>query len=119
MKKALICLSLSIAILIVFSIAWLYSNRSRAVIYSFSPDPDMVRPRNYCLLNPFRDKSPEIIAEKHLDACAGAMSNQFALSSIMIRMIRNKSIIFWIMKRNGQFDPGGSANARIGRVKLN
>ena len=68
MKKALIRLSLSIAILIAFSVAWLYSNRSRPVIFSFSPDPAMVRPRNYCLLNPFRDKSPEIIAEKHLEA---------------------------------------------------
>jgi len=68
MKKTLIRLSLSIAILSAFSVAILYSTRSRAVIYSFSPDPAMVRPRNYCLLNPFRDKSPEIIAEKHLEA---------------------------------------------------
>jgi hypothetical protein len=68
MKKALIRLSLSIAILIAFSCAWLYSNRSRPIIFSFSPDPDMVRPRNYCLLNPFRDKSPEIIGENHLKA---------------------------------------------------
>src|SRR5262245_51130362 len=66
MKKALVCLSLSIAILAVFSVAFLYSTRSRAVIYSFSPDPDAVRPRTYCLMNPFRDKSPEIIAEKYL-----------------------------------------------------
>jgi hypothetical protein len=66
MKKALVCLSLSIAILSVFSVAFLYSTRSRAVIYSFSPDPDALRPRNYCLLNPFRDKSPEIIAEAYL-----------------------------------------------------
>jgi hypothetical protein len=68
MKKALIRLSLSIAILSAFSAALLYSTRSRPVIFSFSPDPAMVRPRNYCLLNPFRDKSPEIIAEKHLEA---------------------------------------------------
>jgi hypothetical protein len=68
MKKTLIRLSLSIAILSAFSVALLYSTRSRAVIYSFSPDPAMARPRNYCLLNPFRDKSPEIIAEKYLKA---------------------------------------------------
>src|SRR5262245_2145673 len=68
MKKTLIRLSLAIAILSAFSAALLYSTRSRPVIFSFSPDPDMVRPRNYCLLNPFRDKSPEIIAEKHLEA---------------------------------------------------
>src|SRR5215510_11004844 len=68
MKKTLIRLSLSIAILSAFSAASLYATRSRPVIFSFSPDPAMVRPRNYCLLNPFRDKSPEIIAEKHLEA---------------------------------------------------
>src|SRR5262245_62087081 len=68
MKKTLIRLSLSIAILSAFSVALLYSTRSRPVIFSFSTDPTMVRPRNYCLLNPFRDKSPEIIAEKHLEA---------------------------------------------------
>ena len=66
MKKTLIRLSLFIAILSAFSAAILYSTRSRPVIFSFSPDPAMVRPRTYCLLNPFRDKSPEIIAEKDL-----------------------------------------------------
>src|SRR5262245_10343028 len=54
MKKALIRLSLSIAILSAFLAALLYYTRSRPVIFSFSPDPTMVRPRNYCLLNPFR-----------------------------------------------------------------
>jgi hypothetical protein len=66
MKKALIRLSLSTAILLGVSAALLYFTRSRPVILSFSPDPTMVRPRNYCLLNPFRDKSPEIVAEKYL-----------------------------------------------------
>jgi len=66
MKKALIYLSVSIVILLGFSVAFLYSTRSRAIIYSFSPDPAMIRPRNYCLLNPFRNKSPEIVAEKYL-----------------------------------------------------
>ena len=68
MKKALIYLSVSIAILLALSVAWLYSNHSRPVIFSLSPDPAMLRPRNYCFLNPFRDKSPEIIAEKQLEA---------------------------------------------------
>src|SRR5262245_18704886 len=66
MKKALIPLSLSIAILSALTVALLYFTRSRPVIFSFSPDPTMLRPRNYCLLNPFRDKSPEKIAEKYL-----------------------------------------------------
>jgi hypothetical protein len=67
MKKALIYLSSSVAVFFALSVALLYSTRSRPVIFSFSPDPTMVRPRNYCLLNPFRDKSPEIIAEKYLE----------------------------------------------------
>jgi hypothetical protein len=68
MKKALIYLSSSIAIFFALSVALLYSTRSRPVIFSFSPDPTM----NYCWLNPFRDKSPEIVAEKYLEAlCRG------------------------------------------------
>src|SRR5262245_20830901 len=68
MKKALICTSSSIAIFFALSAALLYSSRSRPVVFSFSPDPTMTRPRNYCLLNPFRDKSPEMVAEKYLEA---------------------------------------------------
>ncbi|MBO0725126.1 MAG: hypothetical protein J2P52_05975 [Blastocatellia bacterium] len=66
MKKAPVRLSSSIGVLLVVSAALLYSTRSRSVIFSFSQDPDMIRPRTYCLLNPFRDRSPEIIAEKYL-----------------------------------------------------
>jgi hypothetical protein len=66
MKKALVRPSLSIAILLAVSTALLYSTRSRSVVLSFSQYPDMVRPRTYCLLNPFRDRAPEIIAEKYL-----------------------------------------------------
>src|SRR5215468_8821228 len=66
MKKALIFPSSLIAVLLALSAAFLYSTRSSPVIFSFSPDPAMVQPRTYCLLNPFRDKSPELIAEKYL-----------------------------------------------------
>jgi hypothetical protein len=67
MKKAPIRLSLSIGVLLGVSATLFYSTRrSRPVIFSFSPDPTILRPRTYCLLNPFRDKSPEIIAEKYL-----------------------------------------------------
>jgi hypothetical protein len=57
---------------IVFSLAvvstlLLYLTRSRSVIFSFAVEPDAVRPRNYCILNPFRDKAPEIIAESYLE----------------------------------------------------
>jgi hypothetical protein len=45
-----------------------FTARSRPVLVSISPDPSMVRPRNYCLMNPFRDRSPERAAERYLPA---------------------------------------------------
>lgn len=38
---------------------------SRPVIFCGGLD-DSIRPRNYCLMNPFRDKQPEIMAEEVL-----------------------------------------------------
>jgi hypothetical protein len=68
MKKALIRVSLSVVILSAVSVTLLYSIRSRPVIFCFPTDPTIIRPRTYCLMNPFRDKSPEIIAENYLEA---------------------------------------------------
>jgi hypothetical protein len=66
MKKiALWLLKIAFA-LAVTSTLLLYLTRSRPVALSFAPDPDMLRPRNYCVMNPFRDKSPEIVAETYL-----------------------------------------------------
>ena len=37
------------------------------VLLSISPDPAMVRPRNYCLMNPLRDRAPERAAARVLE----------------------------------------------------
>jgi hypothetical protein len=38
----------------------------RPVLASISPDPTMLRPRNYCIMNPFRDRLPERAADEFL-----------------------------------------------------
>jgi hypothetical protein len=38
----------------------------RPVLFSFTPDPEMVRPRTYCVMNPFRDRTAEKAAERFL-----------------------------------------------------
>jgi hypothetical protein len=35
----------------------------RPVLLDITPDPAMVRPRNFCVMNPFRDRSPERAAD--------------------------------------------------------
>ena len=39
-----------------------------AVLVSISPDPTMIRSRNYCVMNPFRDQAPEKAANRFLAA---------------------------------------------------
>ena len=55
------------AIIVVGVIAAAMLARRRPVLLSISPDPTMVRPRNYCLMNPFRDRSPERVAEEFIN----------------------------------------------------
>jgi len=38
----------------------------RPVLISISPDPGMIRPRNYCVMNPFRNRSAERAADQFL-----------------------------------------------------
>ena len=42
------------------------SARTRPVLLSVSPDRSELRPRNHCIMNPFRDRSPERAAERYL-----------------------------------------------------
>jgi len=66
MKKIALRVVKIILFIAIASTLLLYFIRSRPVVFSFAPDPDMIRPRNYCILNPFRDKSPEVVAETYL-----------------------------------------------------
>jgi hypothetical protein len=66
MKKYLLRVSQILSILIVGSVILLYLTRSRPVLMRIPPD-DTIRPRYYCVLNPFRNKAPEQLAEQHLN----------------------------------------------------
>jgi hypothetical protein len=52
-------------ILLVAASAFLYLTRAKPVILSAALD-DTIRPRNYCIMNPFRDAASEAVAETHL-----------------------------------------------------
>ena len=51
--------------LIVGVSAFLLLTRTRPVLLRVPPD-DTIRPRYYCILNPFRDTAPEKLAEQYL-----------------------------------------------------
>lgn len=53
------------------SILLLYVSRSHPVVFRWASDWDTIRPRYYCVLNPFRDKAPEKIAETYLQKLRG------------------------------------------------
>ena len=57
---------LALILLIGGSIGFLFLARSHPVLLRIPPD-DTIRPRYYCLLNPFRDKGPEIVAASYLN----------------------------------------------------
>ena len=58
-KKALVILPL----LIISFVAILYLTRSSWIVLLSIPPDDTIRPRDYCILNPFRDNQPEKLAE--------------------------------------------------------
>jgi hypothetical protein len=62
MKKA----SQILALLVIGFTVALFLMRSRPVLLRIPPD-DTIRPRHYCLLNPFRDKAPENVAQTYLN----------------------------------------------------
>lgn len=49
-------------------VALAVSAQTRPVLLSVSPDPTELRPRNHCIMNPFRDRSPERASERYLAA---------------------------------------------------
>ena len=55
----------------IFAIALIYAAVTapmRPVLWSLSVDPTELRPRNYCIMNPFRDRDPERAADRFLEA---------------------------------------------------
>ena len=66
MKSYLVRASQILAIMIVGLTALLFLMRSQPVLLRVPPDSN-IRPRYYCLLNPFRNKAPENVAEKYMN----------------------------------------------------
>jgi len=66
MKRYLRKTSQILALLIVGLTVTLFLLRSHPVLLRI-PTDDTIRPRSYCLLNPFRDKRPEDVAEAYLN----------------------------------------------------
>ncbi len=64
MKRYFFAISLFMFVFFAATLLTLYIQRnSRPALFCTSLD-DSIRPRNYCLMNPFRDKQPEILAER-------------------------------------------------------
>jgi hypothetical protein len=55
-----------VPILILGIVIFLFLTRSKPVVFRI-PKEGTIRPRHYCLLNPFRDKGPEIVAAGYLN----------------------------------------------------
>src|SRR5262245_26601423 len=67
MKRIFIYISIFVLTLTTGSVLFFYLQRdSRQTIICTSLD-DSIRPRDRCLMNPFRDKRPEALAEKTLE----------------------------------------------------
>jgi hypothetical protein len=68
MKRFFLSISLFIFIFIAATLLTFYIQRnSRPAVFCTSLDHGAaVRPRDYCLMNPFRDKQPEVLAENVL-----------------------------------------------------
>ncbi|MDQ3322326.1 MAG: hypothetical protein M3525_07840 [Acidobacteriota bacterium] len=108
MKKIV---TLGLIFLIAFSLACicvLYLHRnSNPVITCIKPD-DNIRPRNYCLMNPFRDKQAENIAEDILKSLRNG-----EIDSILPYLAHlNEDNKNHILKREKEFQV---TNWRIGR----
>jgi len=66
MKRFIKRVIVIVALLMISLVAILYLTRSRWVVLLCIPPDDTIRPRDYCILNPFRDTRPEKLAEMYL-----------------------------------------------------
>ena len=70
MKKAL-QLGIAIALLSGGLLSlWLYANRETIVVWEFSEPGDPIKEPAAAIFNPFRDRGPELAAERFLGALA-------------------------------------------------
>lgn len=74
MKKAASCLIFLIVTFAASSVVLYWQRNHRSTIFCGSLD-DSIRPRDYCLMNPFRDRTPENLAETILQELRSGNTN--------------------------------------------
>ena len=95
--------------------------RSHPVLLKISTTDDSTNPRYYCIVNPFRDKGPETIADAHLNrlsdgqvetvsCCVGdryvlEKEKQFPIRSWRLGDRRDdqngSQLVYWVKRGNG------------------
>jgi len=113
--------------------------RFHPVLLRIPPD-DSVSPRYYCLVNPFRDKSPEVLATSYLQflssgqidaisCCVGESKyvlekeKQFPITSWRLgnRIDNNEAshIVYWVKRGNGYpAEDGYQAEVHFSIIKV-
>jgi len=125
MKKCFRMLVPSLIVGVVFLLVLL---RSHPVLLRIPTTDDSVTPRYYCIVNPFRDKGPETIAETHLNrlsagqveavsCCVGQREyvlekeKQFPIRSWRLGDRRDDEngsrLVYWVKRGNGYPAPNG------------
>lgn len=126
-----------ILVLIIGTVGFLFLTRSNPVVLRV-PHDDTMRPRYYCVLNPFRDKRPEIVAANYLDqlrdghvqsisCCVG--ERKYVLEKekqwpIKSWRVGNRSdsagrsdIMYWVKRGNGYSQSGHEEEVHVTMIR--
>lgn len=68
MKKIVLYCIVFLVSLVIGVTTFLYLNRAKPLLFKYDPEigTGSIRPRNYCVMNPFRDTIPEKIAASYM-----------------------------------------------------
>ena len=95
------------AVVAAAAVSWMIAT-PRATLFTIVPDPAMVRPRGYAIMNPFRDRTPERVAERCLaEIAAGRFDCAPGVDAHIIETERRFPIRRWRLARR-EDTPGGS-----------
>ena len=128
--------SVVIPVLILITVGFLFLIRSNPVVLRI-PKDDTIRPRYYCVLNPFRDKGPEIIAASYLNqlrdgqvqsisCCVGEQyvlqnEKQWPIKSWRIGNRRDSAgrsdILYWVKRGNGYSQNGHEEEVHVTMIR--
>jgi len=127
----------AVPILILTVVVFLFLTRSNPVVLRI-PKDGTIRPRHYCLLNPFRDKGPELVAASYLNqlrvgqvqsisCCVG--ESKYVLDEekhwpIQSWRLGNRTdsaassnIVYWVERGNGYSQRWGEAEVHMTVVR--